>query len=135
LEEKCYEFDRSIIILDGNASKDKQLNKHKNVMFLPGSIRSENVLYNFLEILPKEDDFWSSQPREYNKQVFLNDKPTNTTDRKVMKKWFNDEKQHWGKGGRKLFNRGKQDNREIIDKFDLSLKNKIVKIQSVIDRQ
>ena len=88
-----------------------------------------------LDNLPKDDDFWSSQPREYNKQVFLNNKPANIINREVMKKWFNDEKQHWGKGYHRLFNQWKQDNRQITDKFNINQKNKIVKIQSVLGQR
>ena len=130
LKEKFPEFKHSLIILDGDKSTNANSKRSKNVLFLPGSVRPENVLYDYLNALPNEDEFWSSQVGGYNKQVFINNKPTNTTDRETMKKWFNEEKKNWGKGCRKLFNRWKKDNQVSVDKFCKELTKKIEQVKS-----
>jgi predicted ATPase len=129
LDEKFPEFRKSLIILDGDKSNDKQLKRHKNVLCLPGTVRPENIFHDYLDSLPREDNFWSSQLGGYDKQAFLNKKPANTIDRTVMKEWFNREKIYWGKGGHKLINRWKIDNRLIIDKFNSDLKRKLERIK------
>jgi hypothetical protein len=130
LDEKFAEFQRSLIILDGDRSDDKQIKRHKNVLCLPGAVRPENVFCNYLNTLPREDEFWSSQLGGYNKQVFINNRPTNTTNRETMKKWFNSEMQYWGRGGRNLFNRWKKDNYEMANKFCEELLKKISRVRS-----
>lgn len=131
LDEKFPEFKRSLIILDGDKSKDTGLKKHKNVIFLPGVSRPENILLEYLDGLPPQDDFWESRLGGYDKQVFLMNKPTNTTDRVVMKQWFNGEKQYWGNGCNKLFSRWKQDNQVAVEIFNKALKKKVEKAKSL----
>lgn len=130
LREKFPEFKHSLIILDGDKSTSTNLKRNRNVLFLPGSVRPENVLHDYLNALSNEDEFWSSEVGGYNKQVFINSKPTSTTDRETMKKWFNEEKKNWGNGCRKLFNRWKRDNQTSVDKFCDELTKKIEQVKS-----
>jgi predicted ATPase len=130
LEERFPEFRKSLIILDGDKSSDNKLKNHRNVLCLPGSIRPENVFHDYLNALSNEDEFWSSQVGGYNKQVFINGKPTNTSNRETMKTWFNQEKKNWGNGGRKLFNKWKKDNHLIVEEFCKELSKKIEQVIS-----
>lgn len=105
LQAKFPEFNSSIIVLDGDA-RTKFKGQHKpKLCFLPGITRPENVIYDFLYNLEDTDDYWESGISGYKKQVFIQNLPANTTDRVVMKRWFNNEKQHWGTGSKKLFTR------------------------------
>ena len=99
LDENFFEFRKSLIILDGDKSQEIKFKKHKTVLFLPGSTRPENLFLEYLDSLPPNDKFWSVDMGGYDKQAFLMHKPNNTTDRKIMKDWFNQEKQHWSSGG------------------------------------
>jgi len=130
LDEKFPEFRKSLIILDGDKSKESKLQKHKNVLFLPGLLRPENVFLEYLDNLPKNDKFWSAEMGGYDKPAFLMGKPSNTTDRATMKDWFNKEKQHWGLGGKRLFNRWVKDNQLMADKFCEELTHKIEQLKS-----
>jgi len=105
LQVKFPEFNSSIIVLDGDA-RTKFRGQHKpKLCFLPGQTRPENVVYDFILNLKDNDDFWDGGISGYKKQVFIQNMPANTTDRKVMKNWFNNEKKNWGTGSRKLFTR------------------------------
>jgi AAA15 family ATPase/GTPase len=130
LKEKFSEFKKSIIVLDGDKSKDKEIKKHKNVLCLPGLVSPEHVFCSYLDELSNEDEFWSSQLGGYNKQTFLMNKPNNTSDRVRMKEWFNKEIQNWGKGGKKLINRWTKDNQKVVDEFCDQLTKKIEQFKS-----
>lgn len=105
LEAKFPEFNSSIIVLDGDA-RTKFKGQHKpKLCFLPGQTRPENVIYEFIKDLDESDDFWDGGISGYKKQVFIQNSPSNTTDRNVMKDWFNNEKKYWGTGSKKLFTR------------------------------
>lgn len=124
------EFRKSLIIFDGDKSSDKRINRNKNVLFLPGTARPENVFFSYLSGLPENDLFWTCEIGGYNKQVFLRHRPANTTDRNIMKEWFNKEKVHWGAGCGKLFKRWKSDNHEFVDRFCTELGSKLNKLKS-----
>ena len=125
LKERFPEFKGSLIILDGDKSNGANPTKSKNLLFLPGTVRPENVLLDYLDKLSTDDDFWESHTGGYNKQVFLKNKPTSTANRIAMKSWFNAEKKNWGSGGRKLFNRWKKDNPALLERFNVELTKRI----------
>ncbi len=103
LEVKFPEFNSSIIVLDGDARTKFKGQRKPKLCFLPGKTRPENVIYDFIQNLDETDVFWDGGLSGYKKQVFIQNSPANTIDRKVMKDWFNNEKKHWGNGCRKLF--------------------------------
>ncbi|MDQ6977881.1 MAG: hypothetical protein Q9M75_07195, partial [Ghiorsea sp.] len=100
--KKFPEFDKSIVVLDGDARGSFKGQQKPKLCFLPGKTRPENVIYEFIESLSAEDHFWDESLSGYNKQVFTQNMPSDLRSRDVMKKWFNDEKEHWGKGSAKL---------------------------------
>ena len=116
---KIPEFQSSLIILDGDVSESK-IKNYRNCVLLPGSGKSpEKLFYDYLQNLPDDDEFWSKELGEYNKGVCFRDK--NYTDglpnRVVAKEWFNEQKQHWGRGCTRLINHWRKNNLEITDKF------------------
>jgi hypothetical protein len=128
LENKFPEFKKSLIVLDGDRSTSNRLKRNKNLLFLPGSVRPENMLHDYLFGLPDNDQFWEARLGGYNKEVFLRNKPTNTSARDTMKQWFTNEKANWGNGCSKLMRRWKNDNETIVNKFNEKLKNKIERL-------
>jgi len=132
LENKFPEFKRSLIVLDGDRSTNNRLRRNRNVLFLPGSVRPENILHDYLVGLPDDDEFWETRLGGYNKQVFLRNEPTNTSDRATMKQWFTNEKANWGNGCGKLMRRWKKDNERIVNEFNEKLKNKIERLELIL---
>lgn len=113
------EFVHSIILLDGDQVKGKAA-LPKNFVLLPGQVRPENVILNFLNDLSETDDFWSSELGGYNKQAFLKSIPS-SNDRVTMKKWFNAQLSFWGVDGRNLFKKWIEANQNEVDIFNASL--------------
>jgi len=132
LSAKFPEFNKSIIILDGDA-RSKLKGQHKpKVCFLPGLTRPENVLYDFLSSLEESDHFWDNGISGYKKQVFIQNKPSNVEDRNVMKNWFLNEKKYWGNGSKKLFKRWMEEsgNKKSVDKFLKEFNGKLDKVRN-----
>ncbi len=130
LKGKFPEFKHSLIILDGDKSTNKSLKRSKNILFLPGSVRPENVFLDYLDRLPIDNDFWESNLGGYNQAVFLGHKPTDTTNRETMKDWFNSEKPNWGKGCRKLLSQWRKDNQVSVESFCKTLERKLEAVKS-----
>lgn len=129
IESKFPEFNKSIVILDGDARGSFRRVSNPKVTFLPGKVRPENVIYDFLNSLDEVNDFWSQTVGGYSKSVFLSNKPDNIDNREIMKRWFNTEKVNWGNNCRSLFNCWKLNNALLVKKFNDDLKNVINKIQ------
>lgn len=116
---KIPEFINSIILLDGDQVKSKGT-LPKNFVLLPGQVRPENVMLNFLINLPETDDFWSSELGGYNKQTFINSVP-GIQNRESMKKWFNSQLSFWGLEGKNLFKKWIDANPKEVETFNTSL--------------
>jgi len=131
------EFFRSVVVLDGDfKSSFNQTNN--NVVFLPGLLRPENIVMEFLQNLPENDSFWDNSSR-YTKRVFIDSINGVPDNRETMKNWFNSQIEFWGIDGSNLFTRWKEINeleaneviersREIIKRimdnfYDLSTNN------------
>lgn len=132
LENKFPEFKKSLIVLDGDMSNNNRLRRNRNVLFLPGSVRPENIMHDYLVGLPEDDEFWETRLGGYNKQVFIRNKPANTSDGATMKQWFTNEKANWGNGCGKLMRRWKKDNERIVNEFNKKLKNKIERLELIL---
>lgn len=113
------EFKSSIVLLDGDQAANKGA-LPSNFVLLPGRVRPENVLLNFLLKLPDTDDFWSSELGGYNKQTFLNSIPT-TQDRDSMKSWFKSQIKYWGVDGKNLFKKWMEANPKEVETFNSNL--------------
>ncbi|MFA6416426.1 MAG: AAA family ATPase [Candidatus Paceibacterota bacterium] len=117
-------LDDKIIILDGD-SKNK-INDYKNLVFLPGNKRPENVIMDFLDSISPTDDFWKSK-NKYTKQTFLSRKELEIDNRDKMKKWFNRECKCWGVSGKRVFDKWRIEKHLESEKFDEGIEQ-IIKI-------
>ncbi|HUX56278.1 MAG TPA: AAA family ATPase [Bacteroidales bacterium] len=131
LKSKVPEFRKSLIVLDGDQCEKNRLNRNPNVLFLPGSVRPENLICEFLSGLAEDDKFWESGLGGYDKQAFLNNKPANTESRDTMKQWFTGEKPNWGTGCSKLIHRWKSSNETTVNNFNEALKQKIERLELI----
>lgn len=102
-------FSRSIFVLDGDKSQSRKRNRCPRVIFLPGKNRLENIFHEFLKSLPQGDRFWGTTGG-YTQQVCFRDQLNISTDRNVMKTWFNNQQPYWGRRCSRLFNRWKEAN-------------------------
>jgi AAA15 family ATPase/GTPase len=103
-------FKRCIFVLDGDQTDQlRRRNKCPRVILLPGQQRPENIFYDFLKNLPPDNVFWG-HTGGYTKQFCFRDQPNVSTERDVMKRWFNNQKLFWGRGCNKLFNSWKEAN-------------------------
>jgi hypothetical protein len=113
------EFFRSVVVLDGDFRQTLQESTTNNVVLLPGTLRPENIVKDFLNGLPDTDSFWDNA-YHYTKRVFLNNVAGVADDRVEMKKWFNKEIEFWGQDAENLFFRWKEinsiDTLNIIDR-------------------
>ncbi len=121
------EFFRSVVVLDGDFRSQIQQTNDNSVVLLPGALRPENIVKDFLISLPETDSFWANE-HKYTKRVFLNNITGVVDNRKSMKKWFNEDIEYWGIDGNNLFQRWKELNpaeanaviertREIIERI------------------
>lgn len=113
------EFFRSVVVLDGDFKSTFSQTQTNNVVFLPGILRPENIVKEFLQNLNEADPFWNNASR-YTKRVFLNNINGVADNREAMKRWFNTEIEFWGQEASNLFLRWKELNpveaQEVIDR-------------------
>lgn len=131
LRNRFPEFRKSLIVLDGDQCEKNRLKRKPNVLFLPGSVRPENLICEFLSGLAEDDEFWESGLGGYDKQAFLNSKPVSTASRDTMKQWFTREKANWGRGCSKLMRRWKSSNETTVNSFNEALKEKIERLKLI----
>ncbi|WP_410220772.1 ATP-dependent nuclease [Pedobacter sp.] len=110
------EFYKSVVVLDGDFSTTMGETDLNSIVLLPGAVRPENVIADFLRSLPPEDPFWNNT-YQYTKRVFLNNINGVRDDRDAMKRWFNDQLPYWGQDGANLFNRWKELNPDEANKI------------------
>jgi hypothetical protein len=125
----------SLIILDGDVIKhrsDRQKisrNKLDNIIFLPGEDSPEKILATYLYDLSERSENWERIHPTYNKQFTFQDYryPDIINNRETAKKWFQLQKEYWGRNCTKLVNLWIEDNKSERDKFlkdfDEALKN------------
>ncbi len=83
LRARFPEFNNSLIILDGDYRSKLESKYRKKVVFLPGTIRPESLILDFLKKLPESDTFWETTGG-YTKRVFLQSTSNLRDDRTVM---------------------------------------------------
>lgn len=116
-KKKIPAFRKSLIVLDGDTS-DGGIS---NVLCLPGNYGPDRLIYDFLKGLEAEE--FNKLKNGYTKQFCFRD--TNTLDssgddsrtRDKLKKWYTDQKKHWGRSGIKVWKLWINKNEEIVDSF------------------
>ena len=101
------EFFRSIVVLDGDVRGTLNETADNNVVLLPGNVRPENIVRDFLQALPENDPFWDNSYK-YTKRVFTDRINGVADNRDSMKAWFNKEIEYWGNEGENLFKRWRE---------------------------
>jgi hypothetical protein len=115
----------SIVILDGDATKNVKRNKLSNFICLPGDDAPEKVLARFLKDLDDTDPFWTSKIDDYSKQICFRNYSLQEIleDRIKAKNWYIEQKNSkaWGGRATALYKRYLDDNETqkniFIDSF------------------
>ncbi len=99
LNESIEEINTSILLLDGDARDNlkklmRSYNKTdfpENITFLPSNLNPEKYIYQFLDNLEDEHEFWTlNRYNTYTKDHFISScNPYPTRSRKKQKEWFN----------------------------------------------
>lgn len=119
----AFMFPQSLIILDGDVKHDKaqynKLLKTKHFLILPGDKSPERLLAEFLMSLSDASPVWNKLSNGYSKQkvfqkIMFNDI---MDDREKAKKWFNEQKQYWGRNCSKIINYWIRQNQQIVEEF------------------
>jgi len=110
------EFYRSIIVLDGDFKNVLDEQDDNTIVFLPGDLRPENIIDEFLNSLDETDTFWQNE-MQYFKRVYRQNKIGVNDNRESMKIWFKNELQFWGTEGTQVFERWEESNPEEVSRI------------------
>lgn len=121
-------FGNVLIIFDGDVDEkdldivpQKTRNHLRNIIKLPGSVRPEKVIYDYIDSLPEDHPYWEVATKlNMNWLYFKENGPSskrykNEKERENYKKWFKEHENAFDVT--KLFEFWKNDNKEIVDKF------------------
>lgn len=126
-----FTYPESLIILDGDVnSKPRTLRKIKNmqnVIVLPVDKSPERELAAFLYNLSDASPYWNKIKEGYTHQICFGNIPYEEVkkEREKAKKWFNEQKEYWGRGCVKLINLWIKENQEEVDAFRNQFDGKI----------
>ena len=137
-------FGNVLIVLDGDVSDrdisevpEKVRQRANNIIKLPGIVRPEQVIYDYLNAMPSEHNYWSEAAAlSFNWDSFKAHEPQSsdyngyTKEREKYKKWFNDHKEIFD--ATHLFEAWAEDNPQIVGAF---LTDFIYSFNSVAGRQ
>lgn len=127
-------FGNVLIVFDGDVC-EKQLNRIPkntrnnlgNIIILPGGIRPEEVIFNYLLSLGSEHDYWSGIASRvglswdyFNEHGPLSDDYKNEKDRDRYKKWFIDHQHYFD--STKLMEFWIKDNQSCVEDFSNEFK-------------
>jgi len=118
-------FDKNecLIVLDGDVELDrkdlKKANSLEQVLILPGKDSPEKILAKFLLKTSDKSDLWEQISKGYSKQFAFSEISYDEicSCRVKSKKWFNDQKTHWGRGASRIINPWIKENQEEVDNF------------------
>ncbi len=129
-ESKHSLFKVVCFVLDGDCrEKYTKSVLPQRTVFLPGIFAPEVVLYNFLNSLRANDQFWIENDEiNFSKQTCF--KNYRNSDLTTIKRWFNDNdfSKYFGQGFSRLFNRWKKDNTELVQLFQTELDHIVSKL-------
>lgn len=115
----------SLIILDGDIAKNRSerqkisSNRLNNIILLPGGDSPERLLAEYLNNLNDRSDRWGKIRPGYNKQfVFQDHRHLDIMNKRdVAKKWFQQQKEYWGRSCSKLVNLWIEENKAEVERF------------------
>lgn len=120
-------FGNVLIVLDGDVKDDKinnlpQYSRLKNIIKLPGEVRPEQVIFNYISSLEPEHPFWEKAENCSITWQYINDNSPSSSkyselskERDRYKQWFCDN-QLWI-DSLNLFEFWKKDNKKVADEF------------------
>lgn len=116
------EFVSSLIILDGDKKKKSgRTPTKKNIVILPPNCTPatcpEKLFYDFLNSLPDTDKFWSTELDGHTKDTCFRNFENTPTNTDGYKKWYNEQKEFWGKGCSRLHKRWMEENPAEVSRF------------------
>jgi hypothetical protein len=94
---------------------------------LPGKNSPEKLFYEYLKSLEKSDSIWG-KTGGYTKQVCFKDLSTISNNRVEMKKWFQKQKPHFGRGYSRLFAHWRKAHPEEVERVNKDFVKLIDKI-------
>ncbi len=128
-------FANIIFVLDGDVQQQEVINsnKHGNIIKLPGTVRPEQVIYDFLLDLEGDSQLWQNGLQiSFTKETIKEYGPYSDKykgkEREKFKKWFNDNLEIFE--SLRVFDYWLEKNNEEAEKFVTSFKkayNKIAK--------
>ncbi len=128
-ESKHAIFNNVFFVLDGDCKKDyKNKTLPPRTIILPGNRPPEIIFYKFLSNLSDEDPFWIENDNlNFSKQICF--QYCQSQDLSTVKRWFNDEtlKPLFGGTYKRLFDRWKKDNQDLVEKFQEEFEKMIKK--------
>lgn len=112
-------FPNSIIILDGDVEQLSKAKRIKNILLLPTNKSPEQIIADFLNLLPEGDSIWSSIDQTFeHENCFMNfSNEEIQEDRIKAKNWFNEHLKIWGANAYKVLNPWKKMNKALVDEF------------------
>lgn len=111
---KLPELQDVIFVPDGDMAKE-WTNPPSNLLALPGEYRPETLVYRHLYSMSDSDPFWKKVGTTYTRQFAITSKGGDSSskgdDKQWVKKWFNEQSPHWGRGNQKVFKLWAQDHK------------------------
>lgn len=102
-------FHKTIFVLDGDKGRALKQNVSPRVISLPGQTSPERFFYDYLKTLPADHAFWGPVGG-YTRQVCFKNLSNPSPNSNEMKRWFNEQRPHWGRACARIFNQWKKDN-------------------------
>jgi AAA domain, putative AbiEii toxin, Type IV TA system/AAA domain len=118
-----FSIPEGMVFLDGDIRTSpallKKVKQLPNFIVLPGSIRPESLLANFLHELPDDSPVWSSINEHFTRQYCFREISLAEvqSDRTKAKVWFNSHLESWGRSAVKVINPWMQTNKQLVDTF------------------
>lgn len=112
-------FKTSYFLLDGDVTIRDGTD---NVLKLPGGKPPELVAFEYLRSLSRDDEFWEDSQLGYTSQFCFKD-CDDASDKNKLKNWFGTQTRYWGKNASKLWKRWKEDNVDLVKKFNSNLES------------
>lgn len=114
-----------ILIADGDMANTWS-DPPADLICLPGKYFPERVIFEHLRNSTASDPFWKKCGRTYSKQVAITSHGANVKadDTKLVKKWYEKQKQHWGRTQSRAFSSWIESNKNEC----LEFANKFIKL-------
>ncbi len=127
--KKIPEFTNMLFVVDGDKRNEIRTNTHRNAIALPCDFPLEKQMYMFLKGLSDADVFWGDLGY-YSKQVCFRNYPNLMEEDDIVeyKKWFDSQKENWGRANSKLYKRWEIDNKNESIIFIKTFTEKLCKV-------